>query len=204
MSIERRRSISAAGLMVAIALCAFPAHVSNAETNDVLKNFGVGIGALCGGPGGGPIGEAVIGADKKIHVTKQENTEARLILEYHFWLATEEENTMIVQLARVLHIPGSEKTKHEDGVVAGGLQVVVLTDSANAKIDGFGGGYICGVRSSDEKRSFNIGIGAVLQNEYRQFASGFADGQPLPEGETEIRYKDTSAVRYYVVASFSW
>lgn len=172
-----------------------------------LTNFGVGIGAVFGGPGGGPVTDASIGADKRVHIDKQQNAEARLILEYHVWLATEREPPMLVQAVHAVFKDWDwfKKETWHTNVISGGLQFVVLTDTGNAKVDGFGGGYIMGVRKKGkEDQSWNLGIGAVLQNDYQQLGSGFTDGQPPPAGETAIRYKDRSALRGYVMASFSW
>jgi type II secretory pathway pseudopilin PulG len=190
---------------------------NNAQKDDnvknALKNFGIGIGAVFGGPGGGAVSDANIGADKKVHVTKQQQAEARIIFEYHMWLATENENSMLIQAVRALCSPCKDCLDDcfegwhapTNGVIAGGLQVVVLTDPANTAINGFGGGYIMGIRNADKRdKSWNIGIGAVLQNSYKQLGSGFADGQPAPAGATTVQYKDTSVIRGYIMASFSW
>lgn len=39
---------------------------------------------------------------------------------------------------------------------------------------------------------FSIGIGAILDADVKDLADGFKENQPVPEGETIIRYKSES------------
>lgn len=72
-------------------------------------------------------------------------------------------------------------------------------------IEAAGLGLMLGFRrreSNDE--SFNIGVGYMVDPSSRTLGDGIIANQPLPEGETDIRYKERSRGGIVVMASFSF
>ena len=56
----------------------------------------------------------------------------------------------------------------------------------------FGVGYMVGYKRPDSSSSFNIGVGIALDSNVMQLGDGLSEDQPLPDGETEIRFKQSS------------
>ncbi|MBF0539276.1 MAG: hypothetical protein HQL03_13590 [Nitrospirae bacterium] len=52
--------------------------------------------------------------------------------------------------------------------------------------------------------SFNIAVGATISPSVQVLGGGISDGQPLPAGETSIRYKKESKGGFGVLLSFAW
>ena len=61
-------------------------------------------------------------------------------------------------------------------------------------ISAFGTGVMFGWKDPrrGENDGWSIGIGAVLDANVNALAEGFEDGEPLPAGETEIRFEEKS------------
>jgi hypothetical protein len=162
---------------------------------EVISHLGIGVGVV--GGGATRVDDASI-VDGKVRVSKSQKSDARVMFEAH---------------AFIEELSGSNfAKKHRDAPwqlaydsFGMGLQAVVLAAGDNSTIDGFGGGLIFGFRpSSSSISSVNFGIGAVNQNSIKTLGVGFKDGKAPPDGATQISFKEESAWRGYVMASFSW
>lgn len=68
---------------------------------------------------------------------------------------------------------------------------VAIVAKSDKLISAFSAGVMFGWRDPLPERSqgLSVGIGAVLDDEVKSLASGFTVGQPLPAGETAVRYE---------------
>jgi hypothetical protein len=55
-----------------------------------------------------------------------------------------------------------------------------------------------------QNSSFNLGIGFVVDPKTQVLGDGIAANQPLPTGETQIRFKDTAQYGLLFMSSFSF
>jgi hypothetical protein len=82
---------------------------------------------------------------------------------------------------------------------------VGVQSSSDQVIDAFALGWMWGWRkSSTSSNSLNLGLGLVLDPKVQVLGDGFKENQPLPTGETEIRYKKESHLGAVLVTSFSF
>jgi hypothetical protein len=86
---------------------------------------------------------------------------------------------------------------------------VAILPSANEPVDAIGVGLLCSLFSRDvrdEKAPFalNLGIGFYVDPSTRILADGFKDGKPLPEGETDVRFRSVLQSGVEAVISFSY
>lgn len=76
----------------------------------------------------------------------------------------------------------------------GPFVAIRLADTEGNTVDAFGVGWMWGARRSAPKiTSFNIGAGYFVDTKVKRLGSGVVEGEPLPAGETEIRYRETDA-----------
>ena len=64
--------------------------------------------------------------------------------------------------------------------------------SGGDTLTSFGVGIMAGFKRPDSSNSLNFGLGVVLDQDVKQLASGITADQPLPEGESEIRFTEES------------
>lgn len=76
---------------------------------------------------------------------------------------------------------------------------------SNNIIDSIGLGYMVGFRYSEASpTSWNIGAGLSVTPNARVVGDGISRNEPLPAGETEVRFKNKSLLGFMILASFSW
>ncbi len=85
---------------------------------------------------------------------------------------------------------------------------VALQPGTNEIIEAVALGWMWGFKrgnSADETTdSWNIGIGVVVDPNVQVFGDGLQPNQPLPAGETQIRYKEESQYGVLILTSFSF
>ena len=133
-----------------------------------------------------------------VRVDEQKNDLARIMLELHYFF------TPPVSFG---HIPSGSW---------GHGPFVAIAPGGNEKIiDAIGLGWMIGFRNHiwDEKKqtytgwanaSWNFGVGFVVDANSKILGDGIRANQPLPAGETAIRYKDTSQGGIMFITSFSF
>lgn len=52
--------------------------------------------------------------------------------------------------------------------------------------------------------SFNVALGGIIAPKVKVLGDGIENGQPLPVGETEVRYKKVNKFGYAILLSFAW
>jgi hypothetical protein len=68
---------------------------------------------------------------------------------------------------------------------------IAVAATADDVLSGVGFGFMYGVKRGDgENNGFSIGVGAILDGNVRDLAEGFQVDQPLPPGETTVRFED--------------
>jgi hypothetical protein len=81
---------------------------------------------------------------------------------------------------------------------------VAIQSSKDSPIEAFGLGALVGLRpDAKSSTSLNLGIGALLDPKVRVLGDGIVEGQPLPDGETEVRFRTEGRWRFLILASFS-
>lgn len=149
-------------------------------------NWSLGIGASYDFSGEPRVQSAKLVAGK-VRVDEENRSLARLIYETHYFFRYPQ-----------------DKTK-ESGVRSGHGPFFGIQSSDNKLLEAFATGYMFGWRHDPEKsQSFNIGFGAVLDPSVQVLGDGLKDGQALPTGETEIRFKKEDRWGLLLVGSFSF
>ncbi len=145
---------------------------TSAENSFLGIKLGVGVGVSFSEDD--VVSEAEIGADNVIVATKTESQLARVIFESHFY--------------------GLCKTKACNAGRFGIGPYFAIVAKSEKLISAFSTGVMFGWKDSKPGSSggFSIGIGAVLDNDVKSLADGFVVGEPLPAGETQIRFEEKS------------
>lgn len=82
---------------------------------------------------------------------------------------------------------------------------VSVQSGADDALSSWGAGIMFGFREEakqgDEPTSWNLGVGYLWDADVKTLGDGVVADAPLPEGETDIRYKNTSAGSIFVVFS---
>jgi hypothetical protein len=87
-----------------------------------------------------------------------------------------------------------------------GPLVAIKPGGTNSQIiDTIGLSSMFGFRHKEaSKSSWNIGFAGTITPAARVLGDGITKNQPLPAGETEVRYKTSSVGGFMIMASFSW
>lgn len=63
-------------------------------------------------------------------------------------------------------------------------------------LSGVGFGWMVGFRDPSQSDAFTVAAGVMLDNDVTMLADGFNEGEPLPAGETQVRFKTESEASY--------
>jgi len=145
-----------------------------------------------------------------IRVSKESNVEARLMLETHYLWEAQNVRFLGVSDPRswawgpfVAMQPGEADLI--DSIGAGVLASFRRCISPGATASASNGdAYDCGDGDEEKRRAaFNIGLGVIVDPNAKVLGDGLQPNHPLPEGETEIRFKETDQWGLLVLVSFS-
>jgi hypothetical protein len=116
------------------------------------------------------IEEAAV-VDNVIRVTKDRTDRSRAMLEFHRYFGCNEKQTLTDR---------------------GCGPFLAVAADGNDVLAGVGIGFIYGrkLKNPTDSEGFSVGIGLVFDNDVKTLADGFAEGLPLPAGETGIRYEE--------------
>lgn len=152
-------------------------------------NFGVAIGVLVPLYRNTRIEEAVLvpsdpanpDAPKVVRATVRKSVDARLLLETHYFF---------------------QPTAYP---LFGWGPVIVVQPGTDDIVEGAGLGMMVGWRrEAKTSDSFNLGIALFMERRVKDLGEGITEDNPLPIGETEIRYQQKSAVSAVLLGSFSF
>lgn len=132
-----------------------------------------------------------------VRVTNQDNVRARIMLESHYFFTP------------ATSFLGLTKNEDNDGEVDdpkwGIGPFVAVQPGSNEIIEAIGAGVMVGFRRNNESsNSFNIGIGIAFDPNTRTLGEGIVDGQPLPPGETAVRYLEQEQLGLLILTSFTF
>lgn len=163
-------------------------------TYDLGKNDRISEAALVGGPPG------------IVRVTNQDNVRARIMLESHYFFTPPN--------GRAFGFFGPRNPTDESmkGLGAGPAEpakwgigpFVALQPGTENIIEAIGMGLMVGFKRGDSGDSFNIGVGVAFDPNTRTLGDGIIAGQPLPPGETDIRYLEQEQFGLLFLSSYSF
>lgn len=143
---------------------------ANNKEADFWSTFGIGLAVTTNLGRERSIQEAQL-VNGIIRVTSERQIVPRLMLEKH-WFPSD--------------------TFHEGCKCKNGIFVGVSLLGDKQIMDAIALGYIAGFKPNTDGSSHNLGVGFALQPYSRVLGDGLSKNQPLPVGETAIRYKETN------------
>ena len=114
-----------------------------------------------------------------IRATKKRNTTARILLETHYFFSPWHKNLGFGPFIAIQ--PGNEEI-----------------------IEAAGAGVMMGLRRDDRAQSFNMGVGVLVEPSVKTLGDGQTDGEPLPAGESEIRFQEKAIYSLVIIGSFAF
>jgi len=84
---------------------------------------------------------------------------------------------------------------------------VAIQPGTDETIDAIGLGMMVSFKrksEADDSSSWNLGVAAVVDPSVKVLGDGINENRPLPAGETQIRFKETSQWGVLVMTSFSF
>ncbi|WP_339136085.1 MAG: hypothetical protein WGN25_19705 [Candidatus Electrothrix sp. GW3-4] len=131
-----------------------------------------------------------------VRVTKEENDVPRIMLETHYFFTPPPEKIFGKTIADYLD--------HKQGELGFG-PFVAIQNGSNEFVEYIGAGIMLGFRrSTGSTNSFNIGLGIVVDPSAKVLGDGIEENQPLPEGETAVRFKETSQLGLLALVSYAF
>ena len=149
-------------------------------------NFGVALSLTIDTGNHGRVENAEV-VNGLVRVTEEHNDIPRIMLETHYFF-----------------FPNKCFFGHKNGMWGIGPFVGIQNGSTEI-IESIGAGLMIGFRRSEKvSDSFNIGIGFVVDPSVKILGDGIEENQPLPTGETQIRYKKTSQWGALIMISYAF
>jgi len=151
-------------------------------------SFGVGISATFDLGENDRVSAAEVVNDI-VRVTDKDNVRARIMLESHYFFKPE----------KAFPLTGTESEKWGYG------PFIALQPGTDEIIESIGFGLMVGFRrDEDSDQSFNIGLGVAYDPNTQTLGADVIDGQPLPAGETDVRFLEQDQVGLLLLTSFSF
>lgn len=121
-----------------------------------------------------------------VRVKDEDNARARIMLESHYFFR-----------------PKGNFLGVDEGDWGVG-PFVAIQPGENDIVSAAGLGLMIGFRRPNESGSWNIGVGVVFDPDTKTLGDGIRPNQPLPAGETAIRYKERAQKGVVILTSFSF
>lgn len=128
--------------------------------------------------------------DSLVRITDEDNVKVRLLAELHYFFELPD------KLKKGL-LSKYQTTCHWGPFVA-------IDTQDFKKLDGAGGGVMLGFRNEKASKSFNIGIGWMVDQNSKELGTGLEEGKPLPAGAENIWYKTRSQGGIVLITSFTF
>jgi len=152
--------------------------------------FGVGI-SLTIDTGSSDRVESASVVNGIVRVTDENNAVARIMLESHYFFKAKSKILGLFDVGPYGHGP-----------------FIALQPGTDEIIEAAGLGWMWGFKrasaSAESSDSWNLGIGFIVDPNVQVLGDGVYANQPLPPGETEIRYKEEAQYGILIVTSFSF
>lgn len=170
-------------------LTCFSGSVAEAQEQEFAGlKFGVGISTTFDIGENDRVSEAEL-INGIVRVTDKDNVRARIMLESHYFFEPK----------GPFRLTGTTADKWGYG------PFIALQPGTDDIIEAIGFGGMVGFRrSKDSNQSFNIGLGVVYDPNTQTLGPDIIDGQPLPVGETEVRFLEQDQVGILLLTSFSF
>jgi hypothetical protein len=131
----------------------------------------------------------------------QDNGRARIMLESHYFFTPCTWNFLGLKNP----CKGDEYLVADPKEARWGIgPFIAVQPGSDNIIDAIGLGIMIGARREKSAQSFNLGIGVVFDPNTRVLGDGIRENEPLPAGETEVRYRETLQTGLLVLTSFSF
>lgn len=156
-------------------------------------DFGLGLGFSHDLSGGDRVDTAEL-VNGVVRVTKTSNARPRILLETHYFFEFDAEEHVVTFGGRRIRIREAD---------IGMGPFVAIQGSDQQVIEAIAFGYMIGFKRS-ESTSLNLGLGLALDPDVQTLGSGIEADQPLPVGETQIRYRREGRWGLVGLASFSF
>ena len=182
-------TLSAIGILAILAGSSASAQDDN-QNKFAGLDFGVGVSATFDLGSNDRISTAEV-VNGIVRVTDKDNVRARIMLESHYFF---EPNGKFLN------------TSSDDW---GYGPFIALQPGTDQIIEAIGAGVMLGFRrksstESDSNQSFNIGFGVAFDPNTKTLGDDIINGQPLPEGETDVRFLEQDQVGLLILTSFSF
>ena len=133
-----------------------------------------------------------------VRVSDEDNGRARIMLESHYFFTPP--GGLFSLRNGEIDKDGNQKRK-EWGIGP----FLAIQPGTNNIIEAIGGGIMIGLRrDAKTTESFNFCLGIVVDPNTRVLGDGILANQPLPPGETEIRYMEEMQTGFLALVSFSF
>lgn len=146
-----------------------------------------------------------------VRVSRGDNVRARLILESHYFFTPE--GHLPARLFGICNPPPATATQaardasscRSDQAMWGWGPFIAVQPGSDNIIDAIGAGLMVGLRRPGEgSQSFNIGVGILYDMDVQLLGDGIFENEPLPDGETEIRFRREAQSGLMVMSSYSF
>jgi hypothetical protein len=164
-------------------------------------NFGIGVAANIDLGKSDRITEADIVSGNRIAVKKERNDFARVLFEAHYFFTPPDTKILGTYYNCAIQCDASRPRDFGFG------PFVAVQPSQNEIIDAIAFGLMVGFKQpavGTSGSSWNFGVGAIIDPSVKTLAPGFRGGQPLPAGETQIRFTERSEWGLILMSSFSF
>lgn len=171
--------------------------------------FGIGIAFSTDLGKRGRIGSAEV-VNGVVRVMDSENTRARLLLESHYFFTPTNARGGYAERLGVRNYPDDidplTGQVRERGVKNWGVGPFIALQAGEGElIQAVGAGVMFGFRRpGDGSGSFNLGLGILHDMNVRTLGEGIIENEPLPVGETAVRYKERSQAGLMILSSYSF
>lgn len=150
-------------------------------------SFGVGIGLTTDREGGPEIENAEI-VNGVVRVTEEQEDVPRIMLETHYFFIPKRTFLRAVEVGKW-----------------GWGPFIGIQSGEEETIRALAAGLMIGFRKGeDAKNSWNFGVGRMFETNVKHLGSGIRENEPLPNGETAIRFRTESEQAIGLVWSFAW
>lgn len=185
-------------IMLATAMAVLPALPAPAAAQPVQAaaqntrgnsfgglDWGVGVSLTIDFPGLNRVKSAELVNDI-VRVSHEEDARARIMLESHYFFPTQ---------GKLFGVPGGSW---------GYGPFIAIQPGTDHFIEAFALGIMIGFKRGTGNQSFNIGLGIAVDPDTQVLGQGLQPNQPLPPGETAIRYRRESQYGLVILTSFSF
>jgi len=163
------------------------ANTANTQTNFLGVNFGLGAGYAFG-RGPGRVTASVV--NNVVRVSSDITDGPRIFLEAHYYPE---------------FIPFTTKSGNFGWGPFATFETGAGGSTSSTGLTGFGLGIMAGFKVSNTSSSgFNVGVGYLWEGNVQTLGDGIIANQPLPTGETQVRYKNRSVGALAVLFSYKF